>query len=151
MGQARPNKRPSQRDRKFSKIENLWPRDDSCSYKQQKTQNCIADSANSSGFPIIWSKYCFMEPLPSAGGGFGGWVVFMSVRRGACPLRAIGWLHKVVRADIESAPTPTKNIWPRRGQTVGQRKSVKKNAALLHFLAFPSNDHPFGVPRGRAP
>ena len=57
---------------------------------------------------------------------------------------------RTCRADIESAPTPTK-IWPRRGQTVGRRKSVKKNAALLHFLAFPPNDHPFGVPRGRAP
>ena len=56
----------------------------------------------------------------------------------------------ILRADIESAPTPTK-IWPRRGQTVGRRKSVKKNAALLHFLAFPSNDHPFGVPRGEQP
>ena len=42
-------------------------------------------------------------------------------------------------------------IWPRRGQTVGRRKSVKKNAALLHFLAFPSNDHPFGVLRGEQP
>ena len=57
---------------------------------------------------------------------------------------------RTCRADIESAPTPTK-IGPRRGQSVGRRKSVKKNAALLHFLAFPPNDHPFGVPRGRAP
>ena len=57
---------------------------------------------------------------------------------------------RTCRADIESAPTHLK-IWPRRGQTVGRRKSVKKNAALLHFLAFSSNDHPFGVPRGRAP
>ena len=64
--------------------------------------------------------------------------------------RAIPRRRKILRADIESAPTPTK-IWPRRGQTVGRRKSVKKNAALLHFLAFSSNDHPFGVPRGLAP
>ena len=42
-------------------------------------------------------------------------------------------------------------FWPRRGQCGGGRKSVKKNAALLHFLAFPSNDHLFGVPRGLAP
>ena len=40
---------------------------------------------------------------------------------------------------------------PRRGQCGGRRKSVKKNAALLHFLAFSLTDHPFGVPRGRAP
>ena len=42
-------------------------------------------------------------------------------------------------------------FWPRRGQTVGRRKSVKKNAALLHFLAFSSNDHLFGVLRGEQP
>ena len=28
------------------------------------------------------------------------------------------------------------------------RKGVKKNAALLHFLAFASSDHIFGVLRG---
>ena len=39
-------------------------------------------------------------------------------------------------------------FWPRRGQTVGRGKSVKKNAALLHFLAFSSNDLLFGVLRG---
>ena len=39
-------------------------------------------------------------------------------------------------------------FWPRRGQSVGRRKSVKKNAALLHFLVFSSNDLLFGVPRG---
>ena len=54
---------------------------------------------------------------------------------------------RVRRADMESAPTPTK-IWPRRGQCGGRRKSVKKNAALLHFLAFSLTDHLFGVPRG---
>ena len=54
---------------------------------------------------------------------------------------------RTCRADIESAPTPTK-IGPRRGQSVGRRKSVKKNAALLHFLAFSSNDYLFGVLRG---
>ena len=51
------------------------------------------------------------------------------------------------RADMESAPT-LNIFWPRRGQCGGRRKSVKKNAALLHFLAFSSNDHTFGVPRG---
>ena len=30
-------------------------------------------------------------------------------------------------------------------------KSVKKNAALLHFLAFGHFDHLFGVPRGEQP
>ena len=37
---------------------------------------------------------------------------------------------------------------PRRGQSGKREKSVKKNAALLHFLAFGSFDHSFGVPRG---
>ena len=40
---------------------------------------------------------------------------------------------------------------PRRGQCGGRRKSVKKNAALLHFLAFSLTDHPFGVLRGEQP
>ena len=39
-------------------------------------------------------------------------------------------------------------FWPRRGQCGGRRKSVKKNAALLHFLAFSLTDPLFGVPRG---
>ena len=38
-----------------------------------------------------------------------------------------------------------------RGQYGEGFKSVKKNAALLHFLAFGPFDHPFGVPRGLAP
>ena len=63
---------------------------------------------------------------------------------------AISRYRKAPRADIESAPTPTE-IWPRRGQSVGRRKSVKKNAALLHFLAFSSTDHLFGVLRGEQP
>ena len=76
-----------------------------------------------------------------------------SVRRGRRPLRPTCKLASTRCGRMQaSAPTETKGcIWPRRGQTVGRRKSVKKNAALLHFLAFPSNDHPFGVPRGRAP
>ena len=37
---------------------------------------------------------------------------------------------------------------PRRGQYGEEPKSVKKNAALLHFLAFGSFDHIFGVLRG---
>ena len=37
---------------------------------------------------------------------------------------------------------------PRRGQYGERAKSVKKNAALLHFLAFGSFDHNFGVLRG---
>ena len=44
-----------------------------------------------------------------------------------------------------------RDVWPRRGQCGGRRKSVKKNAALLHFLAFSLTDHPFGVPRGEQP
>ena len=40
---------------------------------------------------------------------------------------------------------------PRRGQCGKMKKSVKKNAALLHFLGFFSLTHPFGVPRGEQP
>ena len=40
---------------------------------------------------------------------------------------------------------------PRRGQSGEERKSVKKNAALLHFLAFLLLDHIFGVLRGEQP
>ena len=51
----------------------------------------------------------------------------------------------------EPSSTPIESFWPRRGQSVGRRKSVKKNAALLHFLAFSSNDLLFGVLRGEQP
>ena len=40
---------------------------------------------------------------------------------------------------------------PRRGQSGEERKSVKKNAALLCFLAFLLLDHNFGVFRGEQP
>ena len=40
---------------------------------------------------------------------------------------------------------------PRRGQYGEGPKSVKKNAALLHFLAFEAFDHLFGVLRGEQP
>ena len=43
---------------------------------------------------------------------------------------------------------PKVTFRPRRGQCGGRRKSVKKNAAFLHFLAFPLPDPLFGVPRG---
>ena len=52
-----------------------------------------------------------------------------------------------------SAPTEwvvEKNLAPEGSNGEGS-KSVKKNAALLHFLAFGPFDHLFGVPRGRAP
>ena len=62
-------------------------------------------------------------------------------------LRSHHWLP--LRGAINS--TSIEFIWPRRGQSVGRRKSVKKNAALLHFLAFSSNDHLFGVLRGEQP
>ena len=41
-----------------------------------------------------------------------------------------------------------KEFRPRRGQYGERAKSVKKNAAPLHFLAFGPFDHNFGVPRG---
>ena len=40
---------------------------------------------------------------------------------------------------------------PRRGQCGKREKSVKKNAALLHFLGFFPLTLPFGVPRGESP
>ena len=49
------------------------------------------------------------------------------------------------------APTssiPHRESRPRRGQYGEEPKSVKKNAALLHFLAFGAFDHIFGVLRG---
>ena len=83
-------------------------------------------------------------------------------RRGRRPLHAtVRWL--LGRALLARAiPQPPHNpsggygirpydkikFWPRRGQCGGRRKSVKKNAALLHFLAFSLTDHPFGVHRG---
>ncbi len=42
-------------------------------------------------------------------------------------------------------------FWPRRGQYEEGPKSVKKNAALLHFLAFGAFDLLFGVLRGEQP
>ena len=47
--------------------------------------------------------------------------------------------------------TPVEFIWPRRGQCGKRKKSVKKNAALLHFLGFFSLTLPFGVLRGEQP
>ena len=44
--------------------------------------------------------------------------------------------------------TPIEFIWPRRGQCGKRKKSVKKNAALLHFLGFFSLTLLFGIPRG---
>ncbi len=41
-----------------------------------------------------------------------------------------------------------RDIRPRRGQCGKRKKSVKKNAALLHFLGFFSLTLLFGVPRG---
>ena len=52
------------------------------------------------------------------------------------------------------APTSStiyREFRPRRGQSGEGFKSVKKNAALLHFLAFGSFDHNFGVLRGEQP
>ena len=41
-----------------------------------------------------------------------------------------------------------RGFWPRRGQNGKREKTVKKNAALLHFLGFFSLTHNFGVLRG---
>ena len=51
----------------------------------------------------------------------------------------------------EPPSTPVEFILAPEGSNGEGPKSVKKNAALLHFLAFGPFDHLFGVPRGRAP
>ena len=96
----------------------------------------------------------------------GAWVRALRERFASAPLRIqerTDWplpAANALRLDglqfllLVSYPQPFvggRDIWPRRGQSVGRRKSVKKNAALLHFLAFPSSDHLFGVPRGEQP
>ena len=105
--------------------------------------------------------------LPGRGARLkGAWVRAAHERFASAPLRIqerTDWplpAANALRLDglqfllLVSYPQPFvggRDIWPRRGQSVGRRKSVKKNAALLHFLAFPSNDHLFGVPRGEQP
>ncbi len=79
----------------------------------------------------------------------------MAASQQSWPTRAVqcptGALIAARPRNDEHRPLQNGGIWPRRGQTVGRRKSVKKNAALLRFLAFLLLDLLFGVPRGRAP
>ena len=70
FGAGTPQQESVPRGQEFSRIENLWPRDDSYSSEQKKNQNCTADSANGSGFLVIRSKYCFMKLQPHAAGDF---------------------------------------------------------------------------------
>ena len=58
-----------------------------------------------------------------------------------------------MRADDQHRPLQNegRDIWPRKGANGEGSKSVKKNAALLHFLAFGPFDHLFGVLRGEQP
>ena len=75
--------------------------------------------------------------------------------------RAVMWLRQILRAHIVRPYNLNKPdggggvldapFRPRRGQSGEGHKSVKKNAALLHFLAFSLDDLLSGVPRGRAP
>ena len=62
--------------------------------------------------------------------------------------RGVGWRREIARGVEDAAPYSTREFWPRRGPDGERAKSVKKNAALLHFLAFGPLDHNFGVPRG---
>ena len=66
---------------------------------------------------------------------------------------AINWRLPGAGRWLASAPTEwvVECILAPEGSIGEGRKSVKKRAALLHVLAFPFLDHPFGVPRGRAP
>ena len=54
------------------------------------------------------------------------------------------------RADDKHRPLQNegRGLLAPEGSIGEESKSVKKNAALLHFLAFSLADHPFGVPRG---
>ena len=74
--------------------------------------------------------------------------------------RGFGRCRKIVR-DVEDAVPyglhenkhrPTQNggsVFLAPEGSIGEgRKSVKKSAALLRFLAFLALDHPFGVLRG---
>ncbi|RHC44121.1 hypothetical protein DW844_01730 [Faecalibacterium prausnitzii] len=59
MGQARPNKKQSRKGTTFSRIENLWPRDDSCSQlirSKQLLRNC---------FQIVKTHKASKEPFSS--------------------------------------------------------------------------------------
>ena len=58
-----------------------------------------------------------------------------------------------MRADDQHRPLQNegRDIWPRKGANGEGSKSVKKNAALLHFLAFGPFDHIIGVLRGEQP
>ena len=54
-------------------------------------------------------------------------------------------------APSQRGPSTLQSIeefWPRRSQSGQREKSVKKNAALLHFLGFFPLTHLFGVLRG---
>ena len=73
------------------------------------------------------SGRCLHRPAPQAGA------------RPSGPMTSIGPYSK----DVEE-------FRPRRGQSGKREKSVKKNAALLHFLGFFPLTLLFGVPRGGA-
>ena len=74
------------------------------------------------------SGRCLHRPAPQAGA------------RPSGPMTSIGPYSK----DVEE-------FRPRRGQSGKREKSVKKNAALLHFLGFFPLTLLFGVPRGACP
>ena len=74
------------------------------------------------------SGRCLHRPAPQAGA------------RPSGPMTSIGPYSK----DVEE-------FRPRRGQSGKREKSVKKNAALLHFLGFFSLTLLFGVLRGEQP
>ena len=74
------------------------------------------------------SGRCLHRPAPQAGA------------RPSGPMTSIGPYSK----DVEE-------FRPRRGQSGKREKSVKKNAALLHFLAFLLLDHIFGILKGVQP
>ena len=69
-------------------------------------------------------------------------------RRPLRPARKLASTRGGPMTSIDPYRVRVEGFWPRRGQCGKRKKSVKKNAALLHFLGFFSLTLLFGVPRG---
>ena len=66
--------------------------------------------------------------------------------------RVILRCRPILRADASGRPYGNRRLHSAPEGSIGRgRKGVKKNAALLHFLAFAFSDHNFGVLRGEQP
>ena len=104
--------------------------------------------AQEHGHPLSHPSVTFGDSSPRRGATL--YTRYLGCRRGEHCSPAESYAAAKLPGRTLFAPTPTK-IWPRRGQCGKRKKSVKKNAALLHFLGFFSLTHLFGVPRGEQP